>query len=250
MALLPIRDIWGIGSRLAARLKLMNIHTALDLKNAHSPTLRTEYSVVMARLIAELNGESCIELESMTPAKQTIASTRSFGIPVTELAALRESITFHVSQAAERARRQNTYANSLTVFIQTSPFGPLPYYANSQTVALPSPSNDSRLLAKTANWMLKRLFKPDYVYQKSGVMLNDLVPAAECSTGFIFRQISGSAQSMQTEKLMAVLDEVNRRYGRQTLKLGSEGVKSPWKMKQNLKTPNYTCDWNGLIQAY
>jgi hypothetical protein len=32
-------------------------------------------------------------------------------------------------------------------------------------------------LAKTANWMLKRLYKPGYVYQKSGVILNDLVPA-------------------------------------------------------------------------
>jgi DNA polymerase V len=249
MAFLPVSEVWGIGSRLSAKLKLMNIHTALDLKNAHSPTLRNKLSVVVARTIAELNGESCIELEQITPAKQTIANTRSFGIPVTELDALRESVTFHVSQATERARRQNTYANSITVFIKTSPFNPLQYYANSHTVALPSPSNDSRTLAKTANWMLKRLYKPGYVYQKSGVILNDLVPAEGVQLDLFFDR-SAEAQSKQSEKLMAVMDEINLRYGRQTLKLGSEGFKSPWKMKQNFKTPNYTCDWDGLIKAY
>ncbi|MEQ1529212.1 MAG: translesion error-prone DNA polymerase V subunit UmuC [Methylococcales bacterium] len=249
LAVLPVGEVWGIGSRLSAKLQAMNIHTVLDLKNAHAPTLQKVFSVVVARTIAELNGESCIELEQISPPKQAVASTRSFGVPVSDLRSLRESITFHVSQTAEKARKQHSYANSVTVFIKSSPFNHSTYYANSQTIALPSPSNDIRLLAKTANWILKRLYRPGFVYQKSGVILNDLVPAEGIQLDLFFDQSVG-AQSIQSEKLMAVMDEINHRFGRQTLKLGSEGFNAPWKMKQNFKTPNYTCEWGGLLKVY
>ena len=50
------------------------------------------------------------------------------------------------------------------------------YYANSYTVAMPSPTSDTRFLVKTALWILKRIYRSGYVYQKAGVLLNDLVP--------------------------------------------------------------------------
>lgn len=60
---------------------------------------------------------------------------------------------------------------------------------------------------------------------------------------------ASEANYAQSAKLMAVLDAINQRYGRQTLKLGSEGFKAPWKMKQNFKSPRYTTHWDELIQA-
>lgn len=243
-ASLPVSALWGIGSKWSVKLNQLDIHTVLDLKQAHRRTLRNQFSVVMEKIIAELNGESCMALEQVAPAKQAIASTRSFGIPVTDLASLMESVTLYTSQAAEKVRKQGTYANSICVFIQTSPFANRPYYANSQTVALPSPTHDTRLLVKTALWILKRLYKPGYVYHKAGVLLNDLVPADGVQRDLFFDS------SVQSEKVMAVLDAINRRYGRQTLKLASEGFKAPWKMQQNHKTPDYTSDWEGVIKAY
>ncbi len=91
--------------------------------------------------------------------------------------------------------------------------------ANSQTVALPSPSNDTRLLVKTALWILKRLYQPGYAYQKAGVLLNDLVPAEGVQRDLFFDR------PVQSVNVMAVLDATNQRYGRQTVKLGSEGFK-------------------------
>jgi DNA polymerase V len=107
---------------LASKLNGIGIISVLDLKQAHSRTLRDKFSVVMAKTIAELNGVSCIDLEQMAPPKQNIASTRSFGIPVTSIEILKESVTLYASRAAEKARAQHTYANSISVFIQTSRF--------------------------------------------------------------------------------------------------------------------------------
>ncbi|MGZ8918019.1 MAG: Y-family DNA polymerase [Methylobacter sp.] len=247
LASIPVGEVWGIGSRLLAKLNQCGILTVLDLKQAHSRTLRDKFSVVMAKIIAELNGVSCIDLEQVAPPKQNIASTRSFGIPVTSIDSLIESVTLYTSRAAEKARAQHTHANSISVFIQTSPFAQLPYYGGSLTVALPSPSNDTRLLVKTALWIVKRLYKPGYVYQKAGVLLNDLVPDEGRQRDLFFD--ASESKYAQSAKVMAVLDSINQRYGRQTLKLGSEGFKAPWKMKQNFKSPGYTTNWNELIQA-
>jgi DNA polymerase V len=247
LASMPVGEVWGIGSRLSAKLNRLGIVTVLDLKQAHSRTLRDKFSVVIAKTIAELNGIACIDLEQVAPPKQNIASTRSFGIPVTSIESLMESVTLYTSRAAEKARAQHTHANSISVFIQTSPFAKLPYYGGSLTVALPSPSNDTRLLVKTALWIVKRLYKPGYVYQKAGVLLNDLVPNEGRQRDLFFD--ASESKYAQDAKVMAVLDTINQRYGRQTLKLGSEGFKAPWKMKQNFKSPGYTTHWDELIQA-
>jgi DNA polymerase V len=247
LASIPVGEVWGIGSKLSAKLNQCGIITVLDLKQAHSRTLRDKFSVVMAKIIAELNGVSCIDLEQVDPPKQNIASTRSFGIPVTSIESLMESVTLYTSRAAEKARAQHTHANSISVFIQTSPFAQSPYYGGSLTVALPSPSNDTRLLVKTALWIVKRLYKPGYVYQKAGVLLNDLIPDEGRQRDLFFDALNGN--DTQSAKVMAVLDAINQRYGRQTLKLGSEGFKAPWQMKQNFKSPGYTTNWNELIQA-
>ena len=245
---LPVNEVWGIGGRLSGKLHDLGIENVYDLKNAHSRTLRDKFSVTLAKTIAELNGVACIELEQIPSPKQAIASTRSFGIPVSDLGSLLESVTLYASRAAEKARHQQSYASSISVFIQTSPFAERPYYANSFTAALPSPSNDTRLLVKTALWIVKRLYKPGYVYQKAGVLLNDLVPMEGRQRDLFFDESDATLD--KNAKVILVLDEINRRFGRQTLKLGSEGFKAPWKMKQNFKSPGYTTDWNGLIKAY
>jgi DNA polymerase V len=244
---IPVSEVWGIGSRLSAKLNQLGILTVLDLKLAHSRTLRDKFSVVMAKTIAELNGIACIDLEQVAPPKQNIASTCSFGIPVTSIESLMESVTLYTSRAAEKARAQQSHANSISVFIQTSPFAQSPYYGGSLTVALPSPTNDTRLLVKTALWIVRRLYKPGYVYKKAGVLLNDLVPVEGRQRDLFFDALE--SKYAQSAKVMAVLDSINQRYGRQTLKLGSEGFKAPWKMKQNFKSPSYTTNWNELVQA-
>jgi len=77
------------------------------------------------------------------------------------------------------------------------------------------------------------------------MMLSELVPRQ-------YRQLDlfGSASAdIQSSKLMSVIDQINARMGRDTLKLASEGFKQPWRMKQGNKSPNYTINWNELICA-
>ena len=102
-----------------------------------------------------------------------------------------------MSRAAEKLRRQQSYAGSVHVYIRTSPHNPKePYYGNGMTIALPSPTDDTRRLVQAVLWGLKRIYKSGYRYQKAGVMLSELVGVcpllilASSSSGSIILQPS------------------------------------------------------------
>lgn len=243
LARIEVGEVWGIGRKLAPQLNAMGIHTVLDLKRADTATIRSRFSVVLEKTIRELNGTVCIDLEEAPPTKQQIVSSRSFGMPVTDLQSLAESVTLYMSRAAEKLRRQQSCASSVHVFIRTSPFKPdEPYYANSLTIPLPSPTDDTVKLVRAVLWGLKRIYKPGYRYQKAGVMLSELVPLDQCQ-GDLFAQ---TPQTTRSARLMAAMDSINRSMGRQTVKLAAEGFRQPWKMKQGNRSPGYTTRWEEL----
>lgn len=241
---IDVSEVWGVGRKLSERLKHMGIDTVLKLKQADDEHLRQQFSVVMQKTIQELNGHVRIELEDIAPLKQQIISSRSFGYPVTDYASLAESVTLYMSRAAIKLRKQNSYAGSVYVYIRTSPFiDKQPFYSNGFTASLPSPTNDTMQLVNIALWILKRLYKPNYQYAKTGVMLGELVPIQGVQNDLF----SQAQVNPKTSKLMLTLDDINKKMGRDCLKLASEGFKRPWRMKQENKSPSYTTKWNELL---
>lgn len=244
LSTIEVGEIWGVGRKLAPKLQAQGLNTVLDLKRADPETLRQQFSVVMEKTIRELNGIVCIELEEIPPAKQQILSSRSFGQPVYDLASLSESVSLYMSRAAEKLRRQQSFAGALHVYIRTSPFKlDQPFYSNGYTVTLPSPTDDTMKLVNIALWVLKRLYREGYQYAKAGVMLSDLVPAQACQ-----QDLFNNSQTIgKSAKLMTTIDSINKKMGRESIKLASEGFKKPWKMKQGNKSQNYTTQWDEIL---
>lgn len=244
LSTIEVGEIWGVGRKLAPKLQAQGLNTVLDLKRADPETLRQQFSVVMEKTIRELNGIVCIELEEIPPAKQQILSSRSFGKPVYDLASLSESVSLYMSRAAEKLRRQQSFAGALHVYIRTSPFKlDQPFYSNGYTVSLPSPTDDTMKLVSIALWVLKRLYREGYQYAKAGVMLSDLVPAQGCQ-----QDLFNNSQTIgKSAKLMTAMDSINKKMGREAIKLASEGFKRPWKMKQENKSQNYTTQWDEVL---
>ena len=243
---IAVGEVWGIGRKLTPKLNALGIHSVLDLKQADPEQLRQQFSVVMEKTIRELNGTVCIEMEEIAPPKKQILSSRSFGHPVRDYQSLAESITLYMSRAAEKLRKQQSYAGSVYVYIRTSPFREQdPFYSNGMTIPISSPTNDTMQLVNVALWILKRIYKPNYNYAKAGVMLGELVPAQGVQSD-LFSQVQVSPKS---SKLMLAVDTINKKMGKESIKLASEGFKRPWKMKQENKSPSYTTDWENLVEV-
>lgn len=245
MSSIDVSEVWGIGRRLSVRLKALNISTVLDLKCANPDYLRQQFNVVVEKTNRELNGVTCLELEEIAPNKKEIMSSRSFGHKVRDLQSLQEAVTLYVSTSAEKLRKQQSFAGAIRVFICTSPHGDGAKYANSMTIALPAPTDDTVQLTATALWILKKIYKRGYEYQKAGVMLTDICSKTEQQTDLFGYQPT----SKNTDKLMSTLDAINAKMGKSTLRLASQGFNAPWKMRQDNKSPNYTTSWDSLILA-
>ena len=241
---IEVGEIWGIGRRLAPRLNAMGIHTVMDLKKASPAGMRNIFSVVMEKIIRELNGTACIDLEEVTPPKKEIVCSRSFGIKVTDLHSLEEAVSLYVSRAAYKLRCQNFYAGAVHVFINTSRFlSPKENYANSIRIPLPTQTASTIVLTRAAIWGLRRIYRQGYKYQRAGVMVSELV-SADNRQDDLFSTISTGTKS---SRLMEVIDQVNDRMGTGTIRLASEGIKQSWSMRREIKSQNYTTDWNELL---
>ncbi|MGZ8251706.1 MAG: translesion error-prone DNA polymerase V subunit UmuC [Methylophilaceae bacterium] len=242
MQQLPVSKVWGVGRKLEARLNQLGVHDVLRLKRANCKRIRDEFGVVLERTVKELNGEVWLEMEDVLPEAKQVMSSRSFGTRASTLQDLEEAIAYHAAMAGERMREKGLFANGVYVFIMNSPHDKAEYYSNSHSIGLPSPTNSTIKITKAAQWILKRIYKPGVYYQKAGVMLLDTIPAGGLQTDLF----GYSKPDTKAEALMSAIDRINKKYARGAIKLASEGVEKPWRMRRSFKSPNYTGDWDEL----
>ena len=235
----PVGEVWGVGRGLTEKLAELGIHSVADLQAADPAWLGGRFSVVLARTVEELRGVSCLQLEDVAPPKQQIMTSRSFGVPVTGLAELREAMTAYTTRAAEKLRAEGQLAGEIQVFIRTSPFKPdAPQYSGALRLRLPEPTDDTLRLVKAARFLLRRLYRPGFIYQKAGILLSELQPAT-LNQGQLF----GNVDIARRGRLMTVMDRLNRDMGRGTLFLAGAGIDCNWRMRQGNRSPRYTTHW-------
>jgi DNA polymerase V len=248
LAATAVGEVWGVGRRISSKLIEGGVTTVLDLSRADPATIRRKFNVVLERTVRELQGTQCIDLEHMPQPKQEIACTRSFGHSITQLHELAEAVTEFASRAAQKLRKQHSVAAQVLCFIRTSPFRAAPQYSRSITVPLRRPSADTALIVGAALAGLRAIYRPGFKFAKAGVLLLDLQSDSveQHELALEDDDVEGRSQLMET------LDELNLRYGRGTVIMGSAGVagdRRTWSMKQERRTPAYTTDWRDLAMA-
>lgn len=97
---IAVSEVWGVGRKLTERLDAMGIDTVRQLREANRETIRARCSVVLARTVSELNGESCLDLQEVVSDKQQIMSSRSFGRLVYDRSDLVEAVANYMAKAA------------------------------------------------------------------------------------------------------------------------------------------------------
>ncbi|TVO53072.1 Y-family DNA polymerase [Denitromonas halophila] len=243
MADIDAGEVWGVGPRLAPRLKEMGIQSVLDLRNASPKTLRSHFGVVMERVCSELRGIACLELEQVAPSKQQIMSSRSFGHSVEALEDLREAVATYVDRAAEKLREQGSVCAAVHVFVQCNRFRPEePQNNTGTTVALVAPSDDTLALTAAALHGLRSIYRPGFRYKKTGIMLT-LLSDKGVQQGSLF---DAPVEHARSAAVMSAMDQVNRLYGRGMLRTGASGTQQRWSMRSENRSPRFTTRWDEL----
>ncbi|MCX9067857.1 Y-family DNA polymerase [Citrobacter portucalensis] len=246
MAALSVEEVWGVGRRISKKLEAMGIKTVLDLADTDIRFIRKHFNVVLERTVRELRGEPCLELEEFAPVKQEIVCSRSFGERITDYDAMRQAICSYASRAAEKLRGEHQYCRFISTFVKTSPFAlNEPYYGNSASVKLLTPTQDSRDIIAAATRSLDAIWKDGHRYQKAGVMLGDFFSQGIAQLNLF----DDNAPRRGSEKLMEVLDHLNAKEGKGALYFAGQGIQQQWAMKREMLSPRYTTRYEDLLQV-
>ena len=249
MAGVACDGLWGVGKNLARRLAGLGITTALEFKKADPVQIRKSLGVVGERMLREMNGTRCLELEEMPPDRKGVMASRSFGAPVETLEELEEALANHVSRASEKVRRFNLWATRVDVFLQTNYFRKgEPQYCPGAGVNLDQPKNGTADLMGIAGKLLKRIYRSGYRYKKVGVMLGGLVGAGAYQLVLAF---DGVREEPRVD-IDKIVDGINRRLGDRKNpvitrgSMGNRKLGGGWRMRSGQKSPSYTTSWREL----
>jgi len=236
-----VEDVWGIGANYARFLTQHGITTALQLRHADDQFIRTHMGVVGLRLVMELRGMSCLDVEQCPVPKQGITCSRAFGTMVGTLAEMEEAVSSYTTRAAEKLRAEHLAATVLTVFLHTNPFQDTPQYYNALTRKLPVATDSTPELIRSAIEGIRTIYRTGFLYKKVGIMLTGLVPASQVQTD-LFDQHDRA----RSKKLMTALDSINNRFGSGTLHYASNGITKAWRTQFRHRSPAYTTNWDDL----
>jgi DNA polymerase V len=231
----PVEEVWGIGPAYSTRLRERGITTALELRDVDTRWARAAMTVVGARVVMELRGISCIPLERCPPPKKSITNSRSFPVSIKSLDEIREAVAVYTTRVAEKLRRAGLAASAVTVFVETGRHSPAPHYANSATVEMIYTTDLTQELLRQALEALGRVYRRGYEYRRAGVMLDGLVPSDQL-TGRLFT----SEMLEKFRRVMPVVDGLNRKYGRGTVRWAVARPDGRWKTRAGRCSPHYT----------
>ena len=233
---MPVEKIWGIGKRLTARLENIGVKTAHDLTQIDSRLIGDNFNVVLERTVRELKGQSCITLHDFMEPKKQIMVSRSFGRSIKTKNVLSEAISFHASRAAEKLRYEKQKCRLITTFIRSNRFNTkIKQIYASRSLELIHPTDDTRIIIKSANRILEKIYANGYQYAKAGILLSDFTD----SYGYQMSLFDKKRDEKSASKLMETIDYINlmeiAKVG-----FGNQGYQNTWKMKREIKSQRYT----------
>ena len=246
LRIVPVGEVWGIGSRTHAKLNKLGILTVWDLSVQSPFNIQKAFNIVVARTVMELNGTSCLTIEDISPDKQQIVCSRSFSRRLTQEAELSKALSEFCSRAAEKLRRQHSVTGCVTVFIRTSPFNEQePQYQRAASIKLNTATQDTRTLITTANRILTEIFKPGYHYQKCGVQLSHIQTKTTPGQLELF-DFDHEDLPIENSVLMATMDKINKRFPKK-IAIAATGFDQSWQPKAERISQRYTTDWKELL---
>lgn len=242
MQIVSVDEIWGVGRKIAEKLKNMGIKTVYDLKTANPKHMSKIFSVNIERIIYELNGIMCIELEEYQEPNKQIISSRSFGKSVQDKDTLISALTYHTENISKKLRKQNLFARQMLVFAHTNRFKDN-YFSSSVNVIFPVAIDSFRYIAKYIEQAVNEIYRPCVQFKKAGIVINEIV-GQEFETRDLFDTVS-----IRKDTLIPTLEQIKRNFGKSAISLASAKLSDSWGMNQELISRHFTTDIDELIEV-
>lgn len=222
-----VGDVWGIGHRYAERCHQLKIITAYDLKMAPDHVLNKIFNnAIFMRTVNELRGIECFPISHELPKSKNIERSQSFRRPVNEWRYLEQAISSYATDGAQAMRWEQQACREIVAYLETNRhYGD--QYSNGVKMRI-NPTFYTGEIIRHAVDGLKSIYKPEYSYNKVGVVLGALFPSSEMQ-----QNLFAANDYSKLSDLMMAVDRVNYQHGDGTVRSAIEGYdKSAFRMNQ------------------
>lgn len=241
---IALGEIWGVGSGRTRQFAAAQLMTVYDLIQVPLRTVERLFGIEGVRLWNELKGQSVLGVNSQRTPHKTMMSTRSFAKTTNDYSVLKEAVLYHVYEIVKDLQINNQLASNVRVLIYPSLHGDYVLQGASLEASFVRPVNDLFTLQNQVIELLEKCYRMGVPYQKAGVVVTGLVDAKSLTQSLFMED--NSAEESLTKTIYAI----NRKFGKTLLRLGQiANKKATWIAKQNLKSPEYTTQWNDLCKV-
>lgn len=211
LAMVPVKDVWGIGRRSIKKIEQAGVQTALDYTRKPEAWVHRLFGVTGLRTWKELNGTPAITLASHDRQK-SIMYSRTFAHMTSSKTMLLRELSNYAASATRKLREQGSLCRTVSLFLATNRHRTdLPQYNADKTLRLRTPTDDSTQIIAAVSKLLDDLFREHYQYKQAGVILGQLQRSDGIQLDlFIPNQAKDTARK---KRLMKAIDDINRRFG-------------------------------------
>jgi DNA polymerase-4 len=170
LAPLPVRALWGVGPVTAARLAEMGVTTVGELARLPEETLRQRFGqqgVSMARQARGIDERPVVTQHEV----KSISQETTFSRDLSDAEALRRQLWRLSQGVARRLQRAELAAGTVALKLRYADFSTL-----TRQTTLPVPSDDERVIYRTALALLRRAWQQGWPVRLLGVAGRHLSP--------------------------------------------------------------------------
>ena len=238
----PLRDVWGIGRRYGKAFDQMQILTAQQFVELDKQWVQGRMGITGVRTWQELQGIPSLPMDDLSASRQQITVSRSFPHEIYDCTELEHIVAEFATMCGEKLRRQGSLCRTIHCFVMTNRHrSDQPQHVEQATHRFTAPTDSTLALVKAGRELLRAIYRTGFGYKKAGILLGDFE-----QRGTQQQALFDAPADPRHERLMEVLDRVNRHYGHGALKTAAEGEK-PFQMNREHVSRRYTTEWSELL---
>ncbi len=209
---LQIGKVWGIGPATSMHLRKHGIQTALNLIDRPKQWVEANLSKPELERWKELQGEQVYKVHAELGEKQvSIQRTRSLSKTANKEIIFSE-LSNNIENACANARADKLKSRKIYIFLKTQTFR----YKRAE-VRLTSPTNSPTTVLNAIRASFDSIYDLGVEYRATGVTLSEL-SSTESTQNDLFGEV---LKNQKKDILFETIDKLERRYGKNTIQLGS-----------------------------
>lgn len=213
----PIKDVWGIGSKWAEKLASINVGTVGEFKAMHTYTVGKMFTIVGLRTWFELHCKLIFPIQLKFKRPKVVTTSRTFGNKIWQQPQIKDAVCSFLQDGCDKLKVEGLKPKTCIVFLTTDRFQQN-FQVWSKKIHFFTPSNT-----------------PQEIWNEISPHLNSLPGRTWARAGIVFFNLID-----ENVILNSLFEEIHEFSPMSDLKVKA------WMTRRDFLSPNWTTDWKDI----